>query len=171
MLKGVENASLPDDIRYLYLREIHEPRDNSLRIVIQEAGVSDMKVGSQMEANGQFSQAVRDAGILDDARAIESTETSRTFVLYWKHYAAYLVTEECVGSVGNYSDEVYTGKLLRHYLKSHFLDHLARDTGGHMGPLQHYKLICLNHLVDVASEEPPEIQLNSDESQTRDSIQ
>lgn len=60
---------------------------------------------------------------------------------------------------GEYSDEVYTGKLLRHYAKSHFLDHLGLDTGGHMNLLRHYKVICLNHLIDVASENPPEIEL------------
>lgn len=167
MHEHVKNRSLPDDIRYLYLREICEPRDNSLSIVVQEAVVSEAKVGSQLEATGHVPPALRDAGILNEARPIESTATCRTFVLYWKHYVAYLVTEECVGSVGNYSDEVYAGKLLRQYLKSHFLDHLARDTGGHMRPLQHYKLICLNHLIDVASEEPPEIQLKSDEPQAR----
>jgi hypothetical protein len=79
--------------------------------------------------------------------------------LFWKHYVAYLVTEECVGGCGEYADEAYTGKLLRFYSRSHFLEHINRDTGGHMRPLQHYKLICLNHLIDVASEEPPEVQV------------
>jgi hypothetical protein len=32
-------------------------------------------------------------------------------------------------------DEVYTGNLLRVYTKSHFLDHLSRDTGGHFEPV------------------------------------
>jgi hypothetical protein len=71
---------------------------------------------------------------------------------------AYLVTEECVGSAGKYDDEVYTGKLLRYYEKSHFLNHLGKDTGGHFQYLKHYKLVCLNHLIDVASEEPPEVR-------------
>jgi hypothetical protein len=68
-------------------------------------------------------------------------------------------TEEGVGSYGENGDEVYTGKLLRHYTKSHFLDHLGRDTGGHMNSLRHYKIICLNHLIDVASENQTEIEL------------
>jgi hypothetical protein len=37
-------------------------------------------------------------------------------------------------------------------------------------PLQHYKLICLNHLIDVASEEPPEIQVIGDEPRVRISV-
>jgi hypothetical protein len=85
----------------------------------------------------------------------------RVFELYWKHYAAYLVTEELVGSnaKAGYGDECYTGRLLRLYSKSHFLDHVARDTGGHIEPLQHYKLVCLNHLIDIAAYAAPEVRL------------
>ena len=32
---------------------------------------------------------------------------------------------------GHSDDEIFTGKLFRAYTQSHFLDHLARDTGGH----------------------------------------
>ena len=68
---------------------------------------------------------------------------------------AYPVTEECVGSGGQDADEIYTGKLCRVYTKSHFLQHLSRDTGGHTEAILHYKLICLNHLIDVAAYAPP----------------
>jgi len=93
-----------------------------------------------------------------DYHPIEHTRDCKSFELTWKHYIAYLVTEECVGSCGDYQDEMYTGKVFRVYSKSHFLEHLARDTGGHTQPIHHYKLICLNHLVDVASYSPPAIR-------------
>ncbi len=96
---------------------------------------------------------------MKDGWLIESTEGCRTFELSWKCYVAYLVTEECVGSCGTYDDETYTGKLFRVYSESHFLNHLARDTGSHTEPVQHYKLTCLNHLIDVAAYAPPEIRL------------
>jgi hypothetical protein len=72
-----------------------------------------------------------------------------------------LVTEELVGSnsLGGYDDEAYSGTILRRYTRSHFLNHIARDTGGHSDPVQHFKLICLNHLIDVATYESPEITL------------
>jgi hypothetical protein len=62
-----------------------------------------------------------------------------------------MVTEELAGSnsVTGYDDESYTGSILRVYTKSHFLNHLARDTGGHTDPLQHYKLVWLDRLIDV----------------------
>jgi hypothetical protein len=127
MSGGPELDSL-NSVKYLFLRELSEPRDNSLRIV-------------------------------KDAWPIESVEGCKSFELSWERYAAYLVTEELVGSAGSYEDETYTGRLLRVYTKSHFLEYLTRDTGGQVKPIQHYKLICLNHLIDVASYTPPEVRL------------
>ncbi len=101
------------------------------------------------------------AGILRNSWPIESIGGCKTFELYWERYVAYLVTEEMVGSTagGGYKDEVFSGNLFRLYSKSHFLDHLTRDTGGHGEPLQHYKLLCLNHLIDVAAYALPEIKV------------
>lgn len=162
MLEGDQSLSLLDKAKYLYVREICEPGDNSLRIVVQEAVVNRAKTGPQLEADGYPSQVLQETGVIEDAHPIESTASCWTLQLYWKHYVAYLVTEECVGSCGEYDDEKFTGRLLRRYSKSHFLEHLARDTGGHTRPLLHFKVICLNHLIDVASEEPPEIHVDGD---------
>jgi len=141
-----------NSVRYLYLRELSEPQDNSLKLIVEEAVVNRAAVASfhpELEA------------ILKDASPIESVEGCRGFEIYWKRCAAYLVTEELVGSnsVTGYDDESYTGKILRVYTRSHFLDHLARDTGGHIDPVQHYKLVCLNHLIDVAAYAPPEVRV------------
>ena len=99
------------------------------------------------------------AALLKDAWPIESTDGCKFFEIHWKRYAAYLVTEEMVGSCGGYHGEVFSGNLLRLYSKSHFRDHLSRDTGGHLEPILHYKLICLNHLIDVAAYAPPEVRI------------
>jgi hypothetical protein len=151
LLEAVNSA------KHLYLRDLSEPRDNSLRIIVEEAVTNASGVVPELNVIPEVAE------ILKGASPIESIEGCRTFALYWKRYVAYLVTEECVGSCGSDEDEVYTGRLLRQYSKSHFLDHLARDTGGHFRPIQHYKLICLNHLIDVASEEAPEIHVINSE--------
>jgi hypothetical protein len=153
MSDGLELDSL-NSVKYLYLRELSEPRDNSLRILVEEAVLG-------RDASSSPVQAILPelAEIMKDGRLIESTEGCRAFELSWKRYVAYLVTEECVGSCGKYDDESYTGKLFRVYTKSHFLNHLVQDTGGHVEPIQHYKLTCLNHLIDVAAYAPPEIRL------------
>jgi hypothetical protein len=153
MSGSVEFDSL-NSVKYLYLRELSEPRDNSLRIVVEEA------VPGRGASSGPIQPSLPElAEIMKDGRLIESTAGCRMFELSWRRYVAYLVTEECVGSCGNYEDETFTGKLFRVYTDSHFLKHLAQDTGGHVEPIQHYKLTCLNHLIDVAAYGPPEIRL------------
>lgn len=144
-----------NSVKYLYLRELSEPKDNSLQLVVQEA-LANPSAPAPAWVDTEVPELAK---ILADASPIESGPGCRTFELSWKHYAAYLVTEEMVGSCGRYEDEIFTGKLLRVYAKSHFLEHLARDTGAHTGPILHYKLTCLNHLIDVACTTPPTIRV------------
>lgn len=151
MANRLELDSL-DSAKYLYLRELSEPRDNSLRLFVQEAVVNRAGLVHPHPELPDFE------GILKAASPIESTENCRSFELIWNHYVAYLVTEECVGSCGSYDDEIFSGKLFRVYTKSHFLEHLARDTGGHTGKVLHYKVTCLNHLVDIAAYDHPEVK-------------
>ncbi len=150
-----------DSAKYLYLRELSEPCDNSLRLVVQEAVANpDGQVGPIPDLPGL-------AKVLEGASPIECSVSCRTFELRWNHYVAYLVTEECAGSCGQYDDEVFTGNLFRIYTKSHFLEHLVRDTGGHAQEIRHYKLLCLNHLIDVAAYGPPEIKQAGPDSSVR----
>jgi hypothetical protein len=154
-----------NSVTYLYLRNLSEPRDNSLRVVVEEAIGNRLATGSVRVDPPEFAEIT--AGYWP----IESVEGCRTFELSWRHYVAYLVTEECVGSCGRYDDESYTGRLLRVYSNSHFLSHIARDTGAHAEPVQHYKLTCLNHLIDVAAYAPPEIRLIGPTSDPQPRIQ
>jgi hypothetical protein len=140
--------------KYLFLRSLSEPTENSLRIVVQEAIEN---YSSSRPATWSDNPEVRE--LLENTTPIESVEGCKTFELSWSRYAAYLVTEELVGSGGKDVDEDYTGNLFRVYSKSHFLDHLARDTGGHLEPIHHFKLICLDHLIDVAAYATPDIRL------------
>lgn len=147
-----EIISLLNQAKYLSLRHISEPEDNSLRLVVEEAIADRIETLSTPDLASPFAE------LRKGASPIKSVEGCRTFELQWSRYVAYLVTEEGVGSGGSDEDEVYTGKLFRVYTKSHFLDHLARDTGGHFEPILHYKVICQNHLIDVASYSPPEVR-------------
>ena len=148
-----EIVSLLNEARYLFLRDISEPEENSLRLVVEEAIADHTQNISTTDPASPFAE------ILKGASQVKAVEGCRRFELQWRRYVAYLVTEESVGSGGNYEDEVYTGKLFREYTKSHFLDLLARDTGGHFEPILHYKLICQNHLIDVAAYGPLEVRL------------
>jgi hypothetical protein len=142
--------------KYVGLREISEPNKrvfNSLRIIVEEAVVNEAAV--------VVSDRPELAALMTGAHPIESVDGCKTFQLSWKHYLAYLVTEELVGSnaLNGYADEVYSGKILRVYTRSHFLDHVMRDTGGHIQDVLHHKLICLDHLIDVVSYDPPDVEV------------
>lgn len=110
-----------DSAKYLYLRELTEPRDNSLRLVVQEALVNPSGVvrsHPELPELGELSIS---------ASPIESTDTCKSFELTWERYVAYLVTEECVGSCGQYGDEVFTGSLFRD-TQSHIFLSILRET-------------------------------------------
>jgi len=142
-----------NSVKYLFLREISEPKDNSLRIVVQEPVVNRLGIVPSAPEHPEL------AVLLKDSWPIESVDGCKTFELYWKRYVAYLVTEEMIGSCGDNKDEIYSGNRFSIYTKSHFLDHLARNTGAHTEPIQHFKLSCENHLIDIASYEVPAIRL------------
>jgi hypothetical protein len=148
-----EIVSLLNEAKYLLLRDISEPEENSLRLVVEEAIADHTQTISTPDPTGPFAE------LRKGSWPIKAVEGCRRFELQWSRYVAYLVTEEIVGSGGSYEDEVYTGNLLRQYTKSHFLDYLSRDTGGHFEPILHYKLVCQNHLIDVAAYSPPEVRL------------
>jgi hypothetical protein len=72
--------------RYLYLREVAEPRDNRLCVVVKEAG-ADASPDSRLIAGVEFSQG----------QAIQSNENSRPFeIMSENSIACNAVKESCV---------------------------------------------------------------------------
>jgi len=137
---------------YYYLRDISEPRDNFLRLVIEQATLN--RRGKAAEIPDELPEV---RALKSDTFPIESIRGCKCFELVWDHYAAYLVTEELAVTGGSLDDEIYEGKLFRVHAKSNFLDHLARDIGETLEPIQHHKLICLDHLIGIASTKPPKV--------------
>lgn len=70
-------------VDYVYLRELLEPRDNFLKIVVEEA------VGQQRPSRG--AAITRLEALFGNTDPIESTDGYRTFKLYWERYAAYIL--------------------------------------------------------------------------------
>src|ERR1700685_567889 len=104
MADGMTLNSL-DFAEHIYLRELSEPRKNSLRLVVQEAVVDPSGL---VRSHPELPEL---AEIQKGASPIVSTEKCRSSELSWKQYVAYLVTEELVGSSGSYDDEIFSGKL------------------------------------------------------------
>jgi len=134
---------------YLYLTEISEPEDNTLRLVIEEARASeiteDLRVGDV---------------VLPDAREIVSDSRCFAYELVFGFYVAYSVRNESY-TAGNENEE-YKGRLFRIYSKSPFLDYVRSATFAsdeYPGKLSHYGFICENHIIDVVIAGEPEVKV------------
>lgn len=135
--------------KYLYLKEIGEPSDNVLRLVIEQATTSDeehdMKIGETT---------------FSGLRDIISDERCFAYEIIFESYIAYSVLNESYAQVGK--SEIFTGNLFRIYSKSNFLDYLKSATFAtedYPGKFEHYEISALNHVVEIASVDTPQINI------------
>jgi len=136
-----------DSCEYLFLREIAEPHENKLRLMIEEAETGELS-------------SIKLPGLgISEGRPIRSTPRSKLFEVYWDFYVAYSVRNESF--VSRDESEVFSGKSFRVYSKSRFLDYVQSATFAceqHPGPLTHVGVVCQNHIIDVVSTQPPAIR-------------
>jgi len=138
-----------DSCKWIFLRELGEPEENSLRLVIEEAKAD----------NPPEDIEVWPGKVISGTRAIESDWSCRAFELVWSSYVSYSVRNEsfCVQD----NEEVWEGRLFCLYSKSHFLDYVGRATfatADYPGPLRHWGVNCLDHIVDVVSTVEPQVR-------------
>lgn len=136
----------PSGRHLIYLDEIGEPADNLLRLVLLEARAS--------------TEPVELPGTRIIASPIEHGPGCRVFELTWPSYVAYAVTNESFAAVPPEAPPVID--TLSCQSESAFLKHVARTTiasDDYPGPLKHWRLIALNHVVDVVGVDAPEVVL------------
>ena len=75
-----------DSCHSLFLREIGEPQENVLRLLLVEAERSDE--AESMQVGG---------ATITDLHRVQATKRSRTFELTWNQYIVYAVTNESFG--------------------------------------------------------------------------
>ena|SRR2546428_10867976 len=133
--------------RYLYLRSISEPEDNTLRLEIAEAVL-----------NGPAEDRELSGAIFTAVQPIETVPGCSFYTIVFRAYIAYAVTNESYAQ--NSPEDRYEGTLARVYTESAYLALLRKSTfatNEYPGPFKHYGFCCLNHIVDVASCEPPKV--------------
>jgi hypothetical protein len=142
-----------NECKYLFVDSIREIEELTLELRVTEAK-------PQAEI-----LAPRDGSALEHLRVggspIESDPTCRSFRLIFDRnkMVSHTVLNESYGSYPE-SPEQFTGKLFRVFSRSHLLDFTKRTTCAtdeHPGVLQHYEIVCLNHVVDVICVGPPRI--------------
>jgi hypothetical protein len=137
-----------DECYSLYLKEIEEPRDNCLRIVLEEARPS------MDEETIELPGGVK----LERTRRIEPDENCRLFEIRWSQYISYCVTNETFAQ-NNPGDVATAGvRRVRVYSRSKLLEYVFPGTSRAEGVF-HLEVLCENHIVNVISEEWPEIRV------------
>jgi hypothetical protein len=142
-----------DSYPYLFLHLIAETPNQGLRLVVEGAQASAECVTLKLGATE-----------LSELHPIRGS--GRIFEITWESYIAYCVRNESYCGTNTY-EEIATGKKLRIYSKSHFLDYVSRATfatGEYPGSFQHYCLFSENHIVDVISVCSPQIRRSEDAS-------
>ena len=82
-----------------------------------------------------------------------------SYELFWDRYFTFMVRDE--GAAAFRKEEVYLGLGVRLFRKSWLLDSISElSNGSHeipevRGPVKHFGIYCLNHIVDVLAYENP----------------
>jgi len=154
----IEGARSIDECTYLFVEQIGEP-DTALRL---EVLIVEAKPQAPITAVKDDSPVER---LKLGARPIEPDATCRLFRMAFeeRHMVAYLVSNE---SYSKYPEpyEEFSGKRLRIFSRSHLLEFTKKAsyaTDQHPGKLQHYQIVCENHIVDIIATGPPLISVSS----------
>jgi hypothetical protein len=135
-----------DGCRHLFLHGVSEPNDHELRLLIAEAKL------------GEIDNDVVVGRTIFPSRPIRYTEDCRLFEVHWLHCAAYLVRDEAYAVPDSYDQ--FSGQRFVLYSKSRFLDLMLATTIKELvGPIRHWGILCLNHVVDVISKHDPVVRI------------
>jgi hypothetical protein len=95
--------------------------------------------------------------IENHTKALAIGSDSANFTIHFKNYASFHITNEIMSLTEAHGDR---SKNLRSYETSRFLDHMATATCASdwlSEPLRHFRVICVNHIIDVACLDDPVI--------------
>ncbi len=145
----MEYFNLVNSHDYFYLNNITEPNDNSVRVIIRTAELTDNQ--AQIEIGESH---------IENVRAIESSKSSPNYEIVFSSYVGYSVRDESFAYGCN--EKILQGKLFCIYEDSEYLNYIKKCTmacDDHPGPITHYGINCLNHIIDIISTDEPIIKL------------
>lgn len=147
-----------NDCEYLFLRSVREIEELTLELIVTEAKAQP----PVPDAAGTEDPIEK---MLAGSRPIMPDSTCRLFRLVFDRgtMVSYTVLNECYGKYPE-QPEQFTGKLFRLFTWSHLLEFTKSTTyasNDYPGPLRHYQIACLNHVVDVICTGPPEIAVGT----------
>ena len=141
-LTGLEGA----DPEFCFVVRLYESEENSLVVVVRGSHLTGEKYD--------------DPSALIDAERLESSPSDPAVELRWNSYILYAVRNESYTALDEYEVVSNRKAVLRVSTRSRFLDYLKNSTfadESYPGRFVHYQLCTSNHIIDVASQEPPEV--------------
>ena len=152
-----EGVRLINDCEYLFVESVRESEALTLELTVTEAK-------PQARINVPRSESAIEA-LRTGSKTIEKDSTCRLFRLIFisNHMVSCSVLNECYGGYPE-PPEQFTGNLFRVFTWSHLLEFTKRTTcvsDEYPGVLQHYQIVCLNHIVDVICTAPPRITIDN----------
>lgn len=150
-----DGAQQIDDCQYLFATSISEIEELTLGLVIVEAKAQDRPY---VRVDDSELEKLKASGW-----PVEPDSTCRVFEVLFdrSHMVSYSVLNESYG-VYPREPEKFGGKLFRKFSWSHLLEFTKRTKiacESYPGPLEHYQIVCLNHVVDVISTAAPRIAM------------
>ncbi|MBY8821880.1 hypothetical protein [Sphingomonas colocasiae] len=136
--------AFPSGRRMFFVRELHEPVELRLRVVIAEGGVTRTDDGIFM-------------GERTEIGTIDVNPAQPVIELVWDNYATYLVQAEHF----HIAEDVEPASMLSERGASPLLDYVRETTFAEaiVGELRHWTLSCMHHIIHVVSAIPPEIRV------------
>jgi hypothetical protein len=130
-----------NDCKFMFLQQIEEQGDNSLRLVVVEGIVRGETVSHEV------------GGVQLSGHPVEPSPHSRIYEITWNKYVAYAKDSE--------DDQPTSSARFCEFSKSSFLRYVSESTFAndeYPGPLKHFAIGCENHIVDVVSVGDPTIR-------------
>jgi hypothetical protein len=143
--------------KYLFLHSIAEAEGEGLVLVLHEAA-SDGSPGIDSIAQEAMPEIRK---ILSESTTIAHGPGCKVFRLRWSRYIGYSVENESYSSPEPESSQSQ-GRLLVEFTSSVYLSYLKQATfasDDYPGPFKHWAVHCLDHIVNVASQDPPEVNV------------
>ncbi len=140
-------VDFPSGRRSFFAREILEPEENALRIVIVES--TTLAETEEISGTGLRAHPV----VVD--------ESSPSLELFWDRYIAYAVEDESYARYDGNEDSYPLTSMLVSRETSAYLDYLSCATiasTSYVGAFSHWQLFCENHTINVASLAPPRLR-------------
>lgn len=123
----------------LFLLELTEPTENSLKVVVGESSVGepqDLKIeGTEFVMHG--------------VSPVKHLPSNRVFTITWETYVTYAVTNESWAVYDKSGPR--EGRLFVRFADSSLLRWMTEKTWEDDSPRKHWQINCENHVVDVVS--------------------